>query len=130
MVMAVDLGTGTTLTFGTSSFTIDVMSVDGSGNETREAIRTSHMGTTGTHTYTPSDIMDGGTFTVEGNFDGTQDPPTSGAVETITIDWGGSGYTWAFDGFITEFSPSAPFEDKMSGSFTIQVAGAITKVTS
>jgi hypothetical protein len=132
--MAADLGTGTTVTFGTSSFSFDLLDVSGSGNDSREAIQTSHMGTTGYHSYIPGDLMDGGEFTVEGHFGAAEQPPTgNGATgstgETITFDWGGSGNTWAFTGFMTEFTPGATIEDRMTFSATIKVAGVITKST-
>jgi|TARA_R110000824_G_scaffold188467_3_gene369823 hypothetical protein len=129
--MAADLGTGTTMTFGTSAFAFELLDVSGSGNDTREAIQTSHMGTTGNHVFIPSDLADGGEFSVEGHYGGLVSPPSAGgtAVETITIAWGGTTDTWAFSGFMTEFSPSAPLEDKMTFSSTIKVAGVITKST-
>jgi len=86
------------------------------------------MGTTGNKTYIPFDLVDGGTVTMEIQYDGTLDLPIAEVAETITIDWGGvgTGHKTSFSGFCTEASPSAAIEDLMTASLTIQVTGAIT----
>lgn len=125
--MATDIGTGTTITFGTSGFTADVLSVNWDGIS-RESIQTSHMGTTNDHTFMPADLVDNGEISMEIAFVGTLSPPiiTNGAAETVTIDWAGSGDTWAASCFQTGFTIGAPLEDKMTGTLTLKVSGAIT----
>lgn len=124
---APDHGIGTTITFGTSAFSANLVSVDGP-SQSRAATETTHMGTTGEKTYIPFDLVDSGTTTIEIQYDGTLVVPIDQAAETITIDWGGVGvgHQTAFSGFITEFSPSATVEDLMTASITIQATGAIT----
>jgi hypothetical protein len=127
--MACDLGTGTTITFGTSSFAFELLEVNESG-ESREAIDCTHMGTSATRAFVPGDLTDGGSITVRGHYTGAQDPPIDAAAETITIDWGGSGLTCAFSGFMTNFAAGAQIEEKMEFTAEIKVAGAITRTTS
>ena len=124
--MATDIGTGTTVTFGTSAFTADVLSVNWDGIS-REAIQTSHMGTTLDHTFMPTDLVDNGEISLEIAFVGALNPPimTNAAAETVTIVWAGSG-TWAASAFATSFSIGAPLEDKMTATLTLKVTGAVT----
>ena len=121
------VGTGTTITFGTSGFSANIMSVDGPGI-TREAIETTHMGTTTAKTFIPADLIDGGEMSFTMQFDGALDPPTDAAAETITIDWGGAGTgeKWTFSGFMTGFNPSSPLEELMTASATLKVTGDVT----
>lgn len=125
--MATDIGTGTTVTFGTSSFTADLLSVSHSGIA-REAIQTSHMGTTSDHTFMPTDLVDNGELTLEIAFVATLTPPilTNGAAETITVAYAGSATTWSFSAFQTGFEITAPLEDKMTATVTLKVTGAVT----
>lgn len=125
--MATDIGTGTTVTFGTSGFTADILNVDWSGIS-RESIQTSHMGTTSDHTFMPVDLVDNGTIVMEIAFVATLSPPiiTNGPTETVTVAFAGSGTTWAASAFQTEFQIGAPLEDKMTGTLTMKVTGGIT----
>lgn len=125
--MATNIGTGTTVTFGTSAFTFDLLSVNWD-SIAREAINTSHMGTTGAHTFMPTDLVDNGEIQIEGAFIGNLDPPIDGAVETITVNvaGAGAGHQWAASGFMTNFSLGIPLEEKMTFTATLKVSGAIT----
>jgi hypothetical protein len=125
--MATDIGTGTTITFGTSGFSADLLSIS-HGGMAREAIQTSHMGTTSDHTFMPTDLVDNGEVTVEIAFVATLTPPilTNAAAETITIAYAGSGTTWSFSAFQTGFEITAPLEDKMTATLTLKVTGGVT----
>jgi hypothetical protein len=126
--MATDVGTGTTITFGTSSFAAEVLDINWDGLE-RGSIQTSHQGTTGYHTHKPKDLIEGGEITVDFHVDASAtnlQPPIAAAPETITIAPGGDNDTFAFTGFVTRVSRLFPFEDKMQGSFTIKVADDVT----
>lgn len=125
--MAVDLGTGTTITFGTSGFAANLLSIDGPGIS-RESIDTSHMGTSNAHTFTPGDLYDGGSIDITFEFAGDDDPPYDGAEELITIDWGGAGTgkKWTFNAFMTDYSPGAAIDERMEASATLKVTGAVT----
>ena len=125
--MATDIGTGSTVTFGTSSFTADILGINLSGI-TREAINTSHMGTTSDHTFMPTDLVDNGTLELEIAWLATLTPPiiTNGAAETVTVAFAGSATTWSFSAFQTELSMAVPLEDKMTATCTFKISGAIT----
>lgn len=128
--MPVDLGTGASITFGTSGFTANITAINGQPI-TRPAIKTSHLGTTTADTFIPGDLYDPGGVQCEIQFDPDDFPPVSGAVETITVTFplgaGGSvAAKWAFSGFMTDFSYGVPLEELMTGSFTLKASGAIT----
>ena len=124
------IATGATVTFGTSSFTTNLDSI-ALGGATREAINTSHMGTTSSHTFSPSDLVDEGTVTLSGHFDPDTEPPKDGASETVTITWPlesgeSSNATWAATMFVVGHSFDAPNEDKATASIELKVAGSWT----
>lgn len=129
--MAVDTALGTTLTFGTTTGlnALKLMSVTVNGI-TCEDVRTSHMGTTGTHTYQASDLIEGGEVEAVFQYDATVNVPLK-VSETITINPGGqgSGSKISFSGYIK--SKSVPFEFDNTGlilqTITMKVAGAVTE---
>jgi len=120
-----DVGTGSTITFS-SGFFGEILSIGWSGIS-REAIETSHMGTTGGRTFIPGDLYDPGELSVELNFEATDDvtTPIAAAAETVTVTFPGSD-TWAASGFMTSFEITDPLEDKMTASATIKFSGDIT----
>lgn len=125
--MAALNGTGATIAFGTSSYSADILSINGSGI-TRPSIDTSHMGST-VRTFIPGDLVDNGTVEVEIIFDPDDQPPISAAAETITIEFNSpetTGAQAAGSGFVTDWEFGAPLEDKMTGTYTIKWAGAVT----
>ena len=128
-----DIGTGAQIDFDTSSYGysgegVELLSLNWSGLS-RESIEFTHMETTspGGRIFKPSDLYDPGTIDVEWHFNADLDPPamTETVAETITITFD-DGTTWVADGFMTDFSFSAPLEDKMVASATLKVTGDIT----
>lgn len=124
--MAQDVGTGITIAFGTSGFTADILSVNGSGIE-RGEYETSHMGTTGGRTWSPTALVDEGTIELEFAFDPDAQPPINAATETITItfplpDGGLTSATLIGSGFIKSWQWGAELEEKMTGSATVRWA--------
>ena len=122
-----DVGTGTTIVFGTSGFTAEVLSLDGA-DISREAIEVTHMGSTGYKEFNPSDLVDAGSIEMEIGFDPDDQPPISAAAETITITFpvppgGITGATFTFTGFVSEWAWSSPLEENMTASITIKVDG-------
>lgn len=122
-----DVGTATTITFGTSSFTAQVMSLNGS-DITREDIDVTHMGSTNYMEFQPGNLADGGTIEMEIHFDPDSQPPILGAAETITITFplpsGGIGAaTLVFTGYVNSWSWEAPLEEVMTAEITIKVDG-------
>jgi hypothetical protein len=127
---APDLGNGTTVTFGTSSFTANITGVSW-GGISRESINTSHLGTTTDHTFIPGDLVDNGEVSLTIQYDGTVSPPiiTNGAAETVTIDWGGVGVnnTWAASMFQTSFEiGEATVDGLMTATIGLKASGAVT----
>ena len=123
-----DTGTGTTIVFGTSAFTAELLSVT-SGGVSRGSYDTTHMGTTGSMTKSPLALVDEGTVDIEFNYDPDEQPPISGVTETVTITFpipagDSAGATLVGSGFITDFSWSAELEEKMTASATLTWAAA------
>lgn len=125
--MASRAGHLTTLLFGTqTTFTPEFTNIALNGLSV-EDIRTSHMTTSGYHTYIASALKEGGEVSGDIHFLGSQNPTIGGAVETITIDWGGSGDTTAFSGYIKSFSGTATMGGElMTGTIVLKIAGTPT----
>lgn len=132
----VDVTTGTTIVFGTSSFTADVMSIAFPGIS-REPIDTSHFGTAlpgstsfGAKTSIPADLVDAGEFTMEVHFNPIARPPIEEVAETITVTWAlvtgdATSSIWAFTGFSTGFDVTGPLDDKMVATLTVKISGSV-----
>ena len=127
---APDNGTGATIVFGTSGFAGEITGFS-APNESRVSIDVSHLAST-SMTYIPGDLVEGGEVSLDLNFNPDYAVPVSGAAETITISYAlrsgdSTASTWAFTGFVTDHTPSVPFEDRMTATVTIKVSGVVTK---
>ena len=125
-----DIGTGTTIAFGTSSFSAELLGISQDGMS-RPAIDTSHMGTSTWKTFMPGDLVDNGEVQMEIAFNPDNQPPISAVAETITITFpvpagSSSGATAAFSGFVTDWGVQGPLEERMTSTITIKVSGQIT----
>ena len=117
------IATGTTVTFGTSSFSAELLSISGP-SLSRESVDMSHMGTTGGKPFLPGDLYDGGEVTLELAFNPATALIISSAKETVTIAWADSSTTsWSFDAFCTGYEPTAPLEGRSTASLTLKVSG-------
>lgn len=124
--MAIDIGTGTTLTLGTSSWTAEILNVDWDGIE-RPAIDSTNMSTTTARTFIPGDLYDPGSVTFEVQHDPADCAPIGAAAETLSVDWAGSTNTWSVTAaFITAYSAIGPLEGMMTATVTFKVSGTIT----
>ena len=123
---AVD-GTGATVTFGTSTFVANLIDIDWSGR-TRDALDSTHMSTSGTKTYIPADLVDGGELSMTFFFNCTDATGTllSAAAQVITVTWN-TGVSWAASMFCTEVGASAQIGDTMKQTIKCKVAGTITE---
>jgi len=121
--MTAQISTGLAITFFSGFFAeiLDVEPPQGS----REPVNSSHMGTVKAHTFIPKTLVDWGEMRVQIHFDPATDPPIDEAAETITITFS-DGSVWSFEGFMTNYAPQAPLEDKMVANCTIKVSGNIT----
>lgn len=129
--MGVYDGHGTSITFGTSAFSAKLLSVDGPAVE-RDAIDITTMASDPAKEFTPADLYDPGGVDCEFEFNGGDEPPIDGAVETITLDFGGqgAGYKWVGSGFLTNFRPSAAIGERMRATMTLKLTGELTPASS
>lgn len=124
--MATDLGTGTTIAFGTSGWAANVVSIGDLGEE-RPSIDTTHLATSDARTYIPGNLRDGGTLTIEAQHDPSQLPPITAAAETITITFEDTS-TCGFTGFCTSYKIGGITSDEalMTATVSIKVSGKLT----
>lgn len=117
-------GFGITVAFS-SGFFAEIIGVKPPASK-RNSIDTSHTATAGgDRTFMPGDLIDNGELQVDIHFNPGTSPPIDQPEETVTLTFS-SGTTWVFTGFMTDYEPDAPMEDKMVASVTIKVDGAIT----
>jgi len=124
-----DNGTGATVGNGTASFLI--AAVNGPDQSIAD-INTSHLGTTGSHTYIAGDLVENGAVSLDVLYDPGTAITLGGATTqwTITFPMRTGQATAAnlqFAGYINAYSPSIPLEDKMTATVGIKVAGPVTR---
>lgn len=127
--MAVREGYGSTLTAGTSAWTASIISMDWSGI-TREAIDTTHLGSTDAESFIPSELYNPGSLSVTVRYDPRTPPPYDGAAETWTLTFPGTGTgaTYAASGFIEDFTiGTVENKNTVNATISIKMTGAITK---
>jgi hypothetical protein len=129
--MAFDVGTGTTIVFGTSGFSASLLSLSAS-DVSREDIDITHMGSTSYREFMPGDLIDGGTIEMEIAFDPDDEAPMTGTSETITITFpipsgASTAATFVFKGYVSSWSWSVPLEESMTATLTIKVDGTGTE---
>ena len=122
---AVDVGTGITLTFGTTSWAPEIVEVTPPGSS-RESLDTSHQATTTYKTFEPSSLVDNGELSLTVHFDPSKAPPIANVAETITMAFP-SAAAWDFSGFMTSFDPQGMYENVMVANVTIKVSGSIDR---
>ena len=126
-----DTGHGATLAFATSGFTAQYLSLGGSSSG-REAIDTTHLGTTTGRTFQPGDVVDNGELEGELFYDPDEQPPFNSAAETVTLTYplpsgGATAATEAFTGFITNWTkPTLSTDELMTSTITVKVSGDVT----
>jgi len=130
-------GRGTTIAFGTSSFTSEVVSIDWSGI-TRDPIDSTHLGSAaptasefGGMEFIPPDLADAGEISLELHTDPDKIPPLNLATEIITVTFPlVSGDTtptkWVANGFTTGYSANATSGEKITTTMTVKITGVIT----
>jgi len=128
----VNVGTGSTMTFGTSGFqtSTEVLSMSWSGFSF-ESIDVTQMGSTPGREFISGDLYDPGALELELHFNPDIPPPVTGVSETITLTFPpvtGQGTTgkWAASGFFTNFDVNVPLEDKMTASASFKFTSTIT----
>lgn len=135
--MAQDVGTGASITFGTSSWVGQILAIN-QGDKGKGIIDTTVLGTTGgSRTKRQTDLIDEGEVTLEIAFDPDVPPVITVAAtgETVTITCPvptskATGATYAGKGALNSFSFGIPLEDKMTGSATMTWLGKVTQTDS
>jgi hypothetical protein len=124
-----DTGHGTTLGFGTTSWTGKIRSIGGYAKKIAK-IETSYLATSGDKTYIPGDLAEWDEVTAKVLFETKTGLPALGAVdETITITYpiptgGTTGGIVAGTGFITAVKyPEAMTGTLMEGEITFCWSG-------
>ncbi len=124
----VDVSSGITIVFGTSSFSAEIVDVRMPGTE-RGSIETTHQGTSPKwKTFTPEDFADPGSLEFDVHFNPDTALPTLDVAETVTITWP-SGATFAATMFVTSYGNiDAALNGKMMASLTLKISGEPTIV--
>jgi len=136
--MAVGNPTGATITFGTSSFTANIIdTIDWSGIE-RAVIETTHFGSTlpssarqvGGRTFIPGKLVDPGELTLQIQYDPTLDLPLgSGDVaETITLTppSGMASNPITGSGFMRSARIGLPLEGLATATVVVKFTGIVS----
>jgi hypothetical protein len=126
-----DVAVGITVTFGTSTFTFDIVDVN-AFDASRDAIDCSHQGSVVAMEFTPADLLDWGELGLTGAFDQDLRPPIDQPAETITIEFpkknpaSTNGATIVGTGFLTGFSITGALNSKVEFDCTIKWSGDLT----
>lgn len=137
--MAVVVGTGTSINFGTSGFAAELVGIPTMGGIERTAIETTPLDVTdpgagklGNRTYLPSSAVGPITMEVRFNFDPDLTPPMHANAETITVTFPlpagqATAATWAGSGFLTSYNiEGIVLDGKVEAVGAIQITGALT----
>lgn len=117
---------GTTLTFGTQAITLELLSVDGIGEEVGDLDMT-HIGSSNT-VHESNNVINTPEATFGVLFDETLALTVGAALETITVDFAGSGKTRSAEGYIKSYSPTGSLGDRFTADVVVQFSGAVNKV--
>lgn len=120
------IGNGLTITFGTSAFTAQILSVK-LPDTTRKEIDTTHMGTQGARTYRPAALVDHGDLELDVNYNPDHIPPVAGAIELVTVTLP-EGAQFLANAFVTKWTPGTLNEDKATAKISLKPSGYITGV--
>lgn len=128
---------GITVAFGSLSLTLNMLDINMDGVSVSD-INCSDQATTGGEEYVGSTLVEGGTYTINVNWNLTDQAALMAAVgttDTITFTYpiSTSGNLTAgsdaFSGYINNVSKSGAMKDLFKGTITFKIAGTITTVT-
>jgi hypothetical protein len=134
----VDLGTGTAITFGTSGYSAEILSIAWSGisravvDVTPLSVTPAAPGTIGNRRYKSAIAVDPGTLECTFHFNPNLTPPVGAVEETITITFplvSGdlTAARWQANGQMTDFNiEGIELDTKVIARCTIKLTGAIT----
>lgn len=127
---------GTTLKIG-STAVAEVISINGMALKSDTVDVTNHASTGGWKEFIAT-LKDAGEVSLEISYVPTEATHKNtaggliyllvqGTVQAFSIVWPDTGTTtWTFNGLVTQFSPSAPHDGKLSAAVSIKVSGAPT----
>lgn len=116
--MSARIGTGTTIAFGTSTFTADIVSAQ--LDESRPSVPASHLGSTSAE-FLPGDLIERSLTLTIHRKDG-ENPPLSADAETITLT-SPEGETWVGSGFLTSVSSTFEIDGIQAANIGVQLTG-------
>lgn len=116
-------GTGTSVSFE-DGFLAEILEVTPPGAK-RESIDVSHMLTVGARRKIPGTLFDNGQLKCKIGFDPGATPPIDQPASEVVVTFP-DGETWTFQGFMVEYTPTDPMEDKMTAEVAIECDGDIT----
>ena len=131
------LGTGTTITFGTSGFSAELRSLSWVGIE-RVAVETTPLGVTtpgsgfGNRTFLPSIAVDGGTLQCRFKFNPDLTPPVNLDPETVTVTFplvtgDTTPASWSATGFFISYSPeNVGLDELIEATADIKITGGVS----
>ena len=131
--MAVDIGQGSYVTFGTivgnaaTHYKVNSISL---GGVSRDVVDASHLLTTGGKQFIASEYYDPGELSLEIHHDPSLNPvslltnvATNQVCSIYFANGGTSTAVWSAHGFASSFEASAPKDDMMTGTLTIKLSG-------
>lgn len=134
-----DLGTGTSISFGTSGYSAILRAITGWTGISREVVdftplnvQPAPAGKIGNRVYKAAKAVDPGTIECEFFFDPNQTPPVDGDPETITVTFpivtgDNTAAYWQATGQMTSFEVSGiELDQPMVARSTIKITGNIT----
>ena len=133
--MSVATPTGTTITFGTTGFTANLINVISWTGVSRPAIDTTHFGSTqastrqiGGRTFTPGKLIDPGTLEIEIQYDPTAEIPIRRDAETITIQPPSSQSSSSINGtgFVQSMSVGEPLDGLPTAQISVKWSGLVS----
>ena len=123
--MAVDVGTGTTVTFSGGAIG-ELTNISGPGISV-ETFDTSTMDTSAWKTFIAGDLKDPGEIELEIFHESDAAIPAIGTSATLVILWGGdAGNDWSCSAIMTGYDPTSPLEGLMTATYKFKVTGAVT----
>lgn len=126
-------GTGASISFASSTFTADLISLT-LPERAREVIDTTHLGTLVSKTFKPAKLQNPGTISAEFDHNPEAQNLVGNPIEQITINYPlQSGQTTptrlVFQGFVSQMGgEEMKVDSRMTTKVTIQVSGDISVV--
>lgn len=130
----VDVGTGATLTFSSTSYTTEIVNINATGRA-RVAVDVTKLASNGYKEYIRGDLIEPGQYEVEIHYQPDNPPPifTTVSQENFVITfpiWGTqqTGAKETIAGFIQEIDgPNIGIDEKMVCTLTVKLTGTISQ---